>query len=76
MITFVGAHTCLAAVETRVCISAIGSLHPSLPFAHKPSPAILFARALPPYSGGEPEKPLVVHVGRLGAEKNLELIRP
>ncbi|CAI7923190.1 unnamed protein product [Closterium sp. NIES-54] len=27
-------------------------------------------------TGGEPDKPLLVHVGRLGAEKNLELLKP
>lgn len=27
-------------------------------------------------TGGEPEKPLLVHVGRLGAEKNLNLLKP
>ncbi|CAI5537363.1 unnamed protein product [Closterium sp. Naga37s-1] len=27
-------------------------------------------------TGGEPEKPLLVHVGRLGAEKNLEMLKP
>ena len=26
-------------------------------------------------SNGEPERPLIVHVGRLGAEKNLEFFR-
>ncbi|GJP55126.1 hypothetical protein CLOM_g14113 [Closterium sp. NIES-68] len=27
-------------------------------------------------TGGEPDKPLIVHVGRLGAEKNLEMLKP
>lgn len=27
------------------------------------------------FSGGEPERPLVVHVGRLGAEKSLDFLK-
>jgi hypothetical protein len=26
-------------------------------------------------SGGEPEKPLIIHVGRFGREKNLDLLK-
>jgi hypothetical protein len=28
-----------------------------------------------PISGGEPEKPLIIHVGRFGREKNLDFLK-
>lgn len=38
--------------------------------------AVSWSLPCPGCRGGEPEKPLLVHVGRLGAEKNLALLRP
>jgi hypothetical protein len=31
--------------------------------------------SFPPISGGESEKPLVIHVGRFGREKNLDFLK-
>lgn len=54
--------------------SAVFHLHPA---SRVPSSSLSSSSLLPafPCSGGHSQKPLVLHVGRLGAEKNLHLLR-